>query len=182
MLAAEAAHRDHAIIEQVIADLKDSALAHLPSGGFAANAAWLICAAVTHNLTRADGALAGAIHAAPAPAPCAPGSSTPRAGSPAVLLHLPQRWPGKPGSTNCSATPCTIPSPQPPDHPPTRLNRRPQWKTGQTGSTFMSATRKRQFGAPGRIRTCYTRFRRAATAVHDVATRYYRSKTVAPRH
>jgi hypothetical protein len=34
MLAAEATHRDHAIIEQVIADLKDSALAHLPSGHF----------------------------------------------------------------------------------------------------------------------------------------------------
>jgi transposase-like protein len=34
MLAAEATHRDHAIIEQVIADLKDSALAHLSSGHF----------------------------------------------------------------------------------------------------------------------------------------------------
>ena len=31
MLAAEADHRRHAIIEQVIADLKNSALAHLPS-------------------------------------------------------------------------------------------------------------------------------------------------------
>jgi hypothetical protein len=31
MLDAEATHRDHAIIEQIIADLKDSALAHLPS-------------------------------------------------------------------------------------------------------------------------------------------------------
>jgi len=41
MLAAEATHRDHAIIEQVIADLKDSALAHLPSGVFTANTAWL---------------------------------------------------------------------------------------------------------------------------------------------
>jgi hypothetical protein len=39
MLDAEAAHRDHAIIEQVIADLKNSALAHLPSGCFTANAA-----------------------------------------------------------------------------------------------------------------------------------------------
>jgi hypothetical protein len=42
MLAAEATHRDHAIIEQVIADLKNSALAHLPSGVFTANAAWLV--------------------------------------------------------------------------------------------------------------------------------------------
>jgi hypothetical protein len=38
MLHAEATHRDHAVIEQVNADLKDSALAHLPSGVFAANA------------------------------------------------------------------------------------------------------------------------------------------------
>jgi hypothetical protein len=49
-LAAEATHRDHAIVEQVIADLKDSALAHLPSGVFTANAAWLACAAISHNL------------------------------------------------------------------------------------------------------------------------------------
>jgi len=39
MLAAEATHRDHALIERVIADLKNSALAHLPSGVFTANAA-----------------------------------------------------------------------------------------------------------------------------------------------
>ena len=62
MLAAEATHRDHAIIEQVIADLKDSALAHLPSGVFTANAAWLVCTAIAHNLTRAAGALAGTGH------------------------------------------------------------------------------------------------------------------------
>ena len=63
MLQAEATHRDHAIIEQVIADLKDSALAHLPSGPFAANAAWLACAAIAYNLTRAAGALASTFHA-----------------------------------------------------------------------------------------------------------------------
>jgi hypothetical protein len=39
MFAAEADHRRHAIVEQVIADLKNSALAHLPSGCFTANAA-----------------------------------------------------------------------------------------------------------------------------------------------
>jgi hypothetical protein len=63
MLLAEATHRDHAIVEQVIADLKSSALAHLPSGVFTANAAWLVCAAISHNLTRAAGALASAFHA-----------------------------------------------------------------------------------------------------------------------
>ncbi|MEZ5119931.1 MAG: transposase, partial [Candidatus Nanopelagicales bacterium] len=58
LVAAESTHRGHAIIEQVIADLKGSALAHLPSGKFAANAAWLVCAAIAFNLTRTLGVLA----------------------------------------------------------------------------------------------------------------------------
>lgn len=36
----EAEHREHAVVEQVIADLKDQALAHIPSGEFHANGAW----------------------------------------------------------------------------------------------------------------------------------------------
>jgi hypothetical protein len=63
MLTAEADHRRHAIIEQVIADLKNSALAHLPSGHFAANSAWLVLAAIAFNLTRAAGTLASSFHA-----------------------------------------------------------------------------------------------------------------------
>jgi hypothetical protein len=63
MLAAEADHRRHAIIEQVIADLKNGPLAHLPSGRFAANSAWLVLAAIAFNLTRATGALASVFHA-----------------------------------------------------------------------------------------------------------------------
>ena len=63
MLAAETAHRGHAIVEQVIADLKNGPLAHLPSGNFWANSAWLVCAAMAFNLTRAAGALASAFHA-----------------------------------------------------------------------------------------------------------------------
>lgn len=59
LVTAEATHRDHAIIEQVIADLKNSALAHLPSGKFNANAAWLVAAAIAFNLTRALGVTAG---------------------------------------------------------------------------------------------------------------------------
>lgn len=58
LLQVEAEHRDHAIVEQVIADLKNSALAHLPSGDFHANAAWLALAAIAHNMTRALAALA----------------------------------------------------------------------------------------------------------------------------
>jgi hypothetical protein len=59
----EAQHRDHAIIEQILADLNACALAHFPSGRFAANAAWLTLAALTHNLLRAAGTLAGTRHA-----------------------------------------------------------------------------------------------------------------------
>lgn len=62
MLEAEASHRDHAIVEQVIADLKAGPLAHLPSGVFTANAAWLVCAAMAFNLTRAAGVIASNRH------------------------------------------------------------------------------------------------------------------------
>jgi len=48
----EAEHRDHAVVEQVIADLKDQALAHFPSGDYDANAAWTVLAALAHNLLR----------------------------------------------------------------------------------------------------------------------------------
>jgi len=62
LIQAEAQHRDHAIVEQVFADLTSGPLAHLPSGCFPANAAWLTCAAIAHNLTRAAGTLASAFH------------------------------------------------------------------------------------------------------------------------
>jgi hypothetical protein len=57
-VAADKTHRGHAIIEQVHADLKNSALAHLPSGAFTANAAWLVLAVIAFNLTRAAATLA----------------------------------------------------------------------------------------------------------------------------
>ena len=56
MLQAELHHRQHAVVEQAIADGKSSALAHLPSGNFQANAAWLTLWAMSHNLLRAAGA------------------------------------------------------------------------------------------------------------------------------
>ena len=58
-VTADKTHRAHAVIEQVNADLKDSALAHLPSGKFKANAAWLVAATIAYNLSRAAGVLAG---------------------------------------------------------------------------------------------------------------------------
>jgi hypothetical protein len=58
-VTADKIHRGHAIIEQVHADLKDSALAHLPSGRINANAAWLVLAVMAFNLTRAAATLTG---------------------------------------------------------------------------------------------------------------------------
>jgi Transposase DDE domain group 1 len=49
---AEAEHRQHAVVELAIRDLKDQALAHFPSGRFLANAAWTVIAALAHNLLR----------------------------------------------------------------------------------------------------------------------------------
>ena len=53
MLELDADHRRHAVCELAIRDLKAGAgLAHLPSGHFAANAAWLLAATLAHNLIR----------------------------------------------------------------------------------------------------------------------------------
>ena len=51
-------HRGHARAEQVFADWTDGPLAHLPSGSFPANAAWVALAAISCNLLRAAGSLA----------------------------------------------------------------------------------------------------------------------------
>ena len=48
----EAEHRQHAVVELAIRDLKDQALAHFPSGKFTANAAWTVIAALAHNLLK----------------------------------------------------------------------------------------------------------------------------------
>ena len=59
---ADITHRQHAIIETVFADLIDGPLAHIPSGRFGANSAWVLCAGIAHNLLRAAGVLAGGRH------------------------------------------------------------------------------------------------------------------------
>jgi len=52
-VAADQFHRDHATVELAIRDLKEGAgLEHCPSGQFFANAAWLGCAVLAHNLIR----------------------------------------------------------------------------------------------------------------------------------
>lgn len=97
VVAADNIHRQHAIIEQVHADLKDSALAHLPSGCFAANAAWLVLAVMAFNLTRAAATLAGSgmqkattgtIRRKLITVPARLASSARR-----LTLHLPSAWP-----------------------------------------------------------------------------------------
>jgi len=51
-------HRAHAKVEAVIKDLKHhGGLAHLPSGRFGANSAWLVLCALAYNLVRAVGRL-----------------------------------------------------------------------------------------------------------------------------
>jgi Transposase DDE domain group 1 len=97
MLQAEEQHRDHAVVEQVFADWTDGPLAHLPSGSFAANAAWLTCAAITQNLLRAAGCLASRFHARARGATIRAGlidvaARTARRGRGQLTLHLPQYW------------------------------------------------------------------------------------------
>jgi hypothetical protein len=97
LVQAEAQHRGHAIIEQINADLIAGALAHLPSGKFSANDAWLTCAAITHNLTRAAGHLAAGAytHARPATIRTRIINVAARIAhrARAIHLHLPEHWP-----------------------------------------------------------------------------------------
>ena len=115
MLQAESDHRDHAIVEQVIADLKASALAHLPSGSFAANSAWLVLAAIAFNLTRAAGTLASVFHAKATTAtirrqliavPARLASSARR-----LVMHLPKDWPWQDGWDGLFNAACGPPTP-----------------------------------------------------------------------
>ena len=97
MIQAEAQHRDHAIVEQVFADLASGPVAHLPSGRFPANAAWLALAAICHNLTRAAGCLAGAFFAKARGATIrgqliAVAARIARHGRGHITVHLPEGW------------------------------------------------------------------------------------------
>ncbi|MER5277459.1 transposase [Streptomyces sp. NPDC002809] len=94
---AEKYHRRHAIVEQVIAELKNGPFAHAPSGNFQANAAWLALAALAFNLMRACGTLADTFHARATCAtigehlinvPARLARSARR-----LTLHLPEHWP-----------------------------------------------------------------------------------------
>jgi hypothetical protein len=97
MLQAEAQHRDHAIVEQLFADWTGGPLAHLPSGSFPANAAWVACAAIAHNLLRAAGALASLAHAKARGATLRRdlidvAARIARHGRGHITVHLPEGW------------------------------------------------------------------------------------------
>jgi len=112
-VAADKTHRGHAIIEQVHADLKNSALAHLPSGKFAANAAWLVLAVMAFNLTRAAPTSSGPQLARATTAtirrtligvPARIASSGRR-----LTLHLPTHWPWQAAWTELFTRACGPP-------------------------------------------------------------------------
>ena len=94
--AADITHRQHAIVETLFSDLIDGPLAHLPSGSFAANSAWTLLAAITHNLLRAAATLTDHLRVARGatlrrqlinvPARLARPQRRP-------VLHLPAHWP-----------------------------------------------------------------------------------------
>ena len=97
LVQAEGQHRDHAVVEQVFADITSGPLAHLPSGVFAANAAWLAIAAMARNLVRAAGALASLPFAKARAATIrrdliAVAARTARHGRGHIVLHLPEGW------------------------------------------------------------------------------------------
>jgi hypothetical protein len=97
LIQAEGQHRDHAVVEQVFADITSGPLAHMPSGVFAANAAWLSIAAMAHNLVRAAGALASPPFAKARAATIrrdliAVAARTARHGRGHLTLHLPDGW------------------------------------------------------------------------------------------
>ncbi|WP_220448814.1 hypothetical protein [Nonomuraea mesophila] len=108
LLQAEEQHRDHAVQEQVNADVINGPLAHFPSGVFTANAAWLTLAAITHNLLRALGCLASAFHAKTRgqtlrhliAVPARLTRPGPADGRGHLTLHLPARWRWQPARTN----------------------------------------------------------------------------------
>ena len=97
-VAVDKVHRAHAVIEQVHADLKNSALAHLPSKSFAANSAWLVLAVMAFNLTRAAATVTGHRRLAKATTPtvrrtliAVPARVATSARR--ITLHLPRAWP-----------------------------------------------------------------------------------------
>jgi hypothetical protein len=96
-LVLEADHRRHAEIENAIRDLKYGAgLNHLPSGKFAANAAWLAVQVIAHNLARWTARIglgAGIVTTKTLRRRLFSISGRLTRSARRVTLHLPARWP-----------------------------------------------------------------------------------------
>jgi len=87
-VTADTTHRHHAIIEQIHADLKNSALAHVPSSRFVANAAWLDRAVARIIGSPLAKATTATIRRTLITVPAWIASSARR-----LTLHLPTTWP-----------------------------------------------------------------------------------------
>ena len=94
----------------MFADLIDGPLAHIPSGHFGANSAWILCAAIAHNLLRAAGVLTGEQH-----------SRSARIHAAAQDHHFPLGWPVPNADRSCTC-------------PPTGPGQRPGLRCGTTPS------------------------------------------------
>ena len=114
MIAADRFHREHAVVELAIRDLKEGAgLDHIPSGHYHANAAWLACAVLAHNLGCWTTLLAGQ------PPVTNRTRRTRLISVPAVivnrsgrtLLRLPARWPWAPAFTTTLNALRALPAP-----------------------------------------------------------------------
>jgi len=138
MLDAEADHRRHAVIEQVIADLKAGPFAHLPSAKFMANSAWLVLTVIAFNLLRAAGTIASRFHAKAT-------TGTIRAqlisvaariikSARRIRLRLPTTWPWRAAWHELFTAAL---APPPPPNPVHRRQARttPLGEAGQTGSS-----------------------------------------------
>lgn len=138
MLQAETTHRALPVVEQVVPDLQKGPLAHLPSGKFTANAAWLVLDAMAFNLTRAAGCLASAstfattgalraklIHVSPRPA-----RSVRR-----LVLDLPQHEPWQQALQQLNDTGAGPPATTCADHRQQARTDHASGRAGRTGNT-----------------------------------------------
>ena len=94
---AEAQHRDHAQVEQVSPTFPTAPWPTVPSGCFPANAAWLVLAAISHNLLRAAGSLASLASAKARGATLRRdlidvAARLARHGRGQITVHLPEQW------------------------------------------------------------------------------------------
>ena len=113
----DAFHREHARVELAIRDLKEGAgMEHVPSGEFCANAAWLCCAVLAHDLIRWAALLGGVVKAGTGVVArtvrtqflAVPARLVNRSG--ARTLRMPEYWPWRDGFDRALRTLRAIPA------------------------------------------------------------------------